>query len=54
MDAAQFWKGMGAGMLLGACVGMAALPKASRRRRIGKAARTMGRLIEELGSVVRL
>ena len=54
MDAAKFWKGMGAGLLLGACVGMAAAPKKQRKRSIGRAVRAMGQLIEEVSSAIKL
>ena len=54
MDMAQFWKGMGAGLLVGACVGMAAAPKKRRRRSVNRAVRAMGQLIEEVSSAIKL
>ena len=53
MDTAQFWKGMGAGLLLGACAGMAAAPKKNRKRSVGKAVRAMGQLIEAVSCAVK-
>ena len=54
MNNVRFWKGMGAGLLVGACVGMAAAPKKNRRRSMGRAVKAMGQLIEEVSAAVKL
>lgn len=51
----DFLKGMGAGLLLGACFGMAVLPGKKlrpRKRRLCRAVRAMGRMVDELGGAL--
>ena len=49
----NFLKGMGAGLLLGACVGMVVAPdKKSGKRRIGKAVKALGQMIEDVSCAI--
>jgi len=46
----SFFKGMGAGMIVGACIGMAvAAEKKGCRRAISKAVKTAGSVIDSIG-----
>ena len=54
MKAMDFLKGMGAGLVVGACVGMTVLPDhKSRKKQIGRAVKTVGQIIEDVGAAVR-
>ena len=54
MKAKDFLRGMGAGLLVGACVGMTVAPdRKSRKRQIGRAVKTVGQIIEDVGAAVR-
>ena len=49
----SFVKGMGAGMVLGACIGMAFAPdKKYRKRQFGKAIKTVGQVIEDVSDAL--
>ena len=54
MKAKDFFKGMGAGLVVGACVGLTVAPDhKSRKRQIGRAVKTVGQIIEDIGAAVR-
>lgn len=49
----NFLKGMGAGLILGACVGMAVAPdKKTGKRRFGKAVKALGQMIEDVSCAI--
>lgn len=48
----SFVKGMGAGLILGACVGMSMMPnKKCGKRMLSKAAKTISTLADDLGDL---
>ena len=50
----KFLKGMGTGLLVGACLGYVMAPdRRAKKRQVGGAIKSMGRAIEELGGSVR-
>ena len=50
-----FFKGIGAGMLMGAAVGMAIMPsRRFRKRKIGKAVKSLGQVVEDVMDAVKL
>ena len=54
MKSMGFMKGMGAGLLVGACIGMTLAPdRKCRKRQFGKAVKAMGRVIEDISDAVR-
>ena len=53
MSNMNFLKGMGAGLVLGACVGMAVAPdKKTGKRRFGKMVKTIGQVIEDISCAI--
>ena len=51
----KFLKGMGAGMIVGACIGMAvAADKKSCRRFMNKAMKTVGCMVDDVSDWMRL
>ena len=49
----NFFKGMGAGLLVGACVGMVVAPdKKAGKRRFGKAVKALGQMIEDVSCAI--
>lgn len=54
MKIMSFVKGLGAGMLIGACIGMALAPdKKCRKRQFGKAVKAVGQVIEDISDAIR-
>ena len=54
MKAMDFLKGMGAGLVVGACVGLTVLPdRKARKRQVGRAVKAVGQIIEDVGAAVR-
>ena len=50
----KFLKGMGTGLLVGACIGMAVAPDPkSRKHQVSKAFKTVGQAIEDMGNSIR-
>ena len=50
----KFLKGMGTGLLVGACIGMAVAPDPkTRKRQVGSTVKAVGQAIEDLGSSIR-
>ena len=50
----KFLKGMSAGLLVGACIGMVVAPDAKRgKHQVGGAVKAVGQAIEDLGSSMR-
>ena len=48
-----FLKGMGAGLVVGACIGMSVAPdKKIRKRQIGRAIKAMGQIIEDVSDAI--
>lgn len=55
MKTMKFVKGMGAGLMIGACLGMAFAPdKKYRKRQIGRAVRAFGQIIEDVSDAIHL
>ena len=54
MNSMGFLKGMGAGLLVGACVGMVVAPdKRARKRQIGRAVKAMGQIMEDFSGYIK-
>ena len=50
----RYLKGMGAGLVLGACIGYAMAPNhRAKKRQVSGAIKSMGKAIEDLGGSVR-
>lgn len=50
-----FLKGMGVGLIVGACIGMSVAPdKKFRKRQVGRAMKAVGQVIEDISDAVRL
>ena len=52
MSNMNFVKGMGAGLMIGAAMGLLLSPDKKGRRRLGKMFRAAGDVIEDLGSAI--
>ena len=49
----KFLKGMSAGLLVGACIGMAVAPETkARKHQVGGAVKAVGQAIEEFGNTI--
>ena len=54
MKGIEFLKGMGAGLMVGACVGLTVMPPRRKgKRQLKNAVRTMGQVIEDIGGAMR-
>lgn len=55
MGKMSFLKGMGAGLMVGACVGMMMAPrKKTGKKAVGRAVKAVGEVIDEISSVIGL
>ncbi len=52
MNKMSFVKGMGAGMIVGAAVGMAVMPKKTKSGTVGKAIRSIGDVVENVAATL--
>ena len=54
MKGIEFLKGMGAGLMVGACVGLTVMPPRRKgKRQLKNAVRAMGQVIEDIGGAMR-